>query len=66
MINRKEIKKKVPYGYGKVIAERAGVSTRYVSKFLNDSDVKSERVEIATSEVPAELNNKKKLLIAQI
>ena len=32
MIDRTEIKKKVPYGYAKIIAEKAGVSKRYVSK----------------------------------
>ena len=66
MIDRKELKKKVPYGYGKLIATKAGVTPRYVSKFLNKSEVKSEKVEMTTLEVLAELSQRKNLLIAQI
>lgn len=66
MILRTEIRKKIPYGYGRVIAKRAGVSTSFLSRYLNNSDVKSERVEIATLEVLAELSQKKQTLITQI
>ncbi len=66
MIARTEIRKKIPYGYGRIIAKKAGVSTSFLSRFLNDSEIKSERVEIAALEVLAELSQKKQLLIAQI
>lgn len=65
MINRKELKEKVPYGYGKKIAEKAGVSQKVVSDYLNGK-INSEKVEIATLEILAEISMKKKLLLEQI
>jgi hypothetical protein len=66
MIDRIEIRKKIPYGYGKLIAKKAGVSTRFLSKYLNNSEVNSERVEMAVLETLADLSQKKKTLLAQI
>ncbi len=55
MIYSKELKEKLPHGFGKVIAERAGVNEQAVSKFLNGK-TNSWKVEKATLEVIAELN----------
>ena len=54
-ITRIEIKKKIPYGYGRIIAKKAGVTEQFVSKYLNNSEVKSKRVEMATVEVLEEI-----------
>ena len=62
MTTRKEMRLQIPYGYGKKIASRAGVTPRFVSKYLNNSNINSEKVEIATLEILAELANKKKLV----
>jgi DNA-binding LacI/PurR family transcriptional regulator len=66
MIKRTEIKKNVPHGYAKKIADRAGVSTRYVSRFMNNSNINSERVEMAALEIIAEIRQRKQILIEQI
>ena len=66
MLTRKQLKEKVPYGYCKVIADRAKVTKKQVSVFLNDENVKSNNIEMATLEVLAELSQKKKALLEQI
>ena len=58
MVSRTQIKEKLPHGYGKVIAARAGVSPRFVSKFLNDDSVKSVKVQTATLAVLEEIKKK--------
>jgi transcriptional regulator with XRE-family HTH domain len=65
MLNRKQLKSKIPFGYGKEIAKRAGVTQKHVSDYLNGR-ANSERVEMAVLEVLAELNTKKKILLQQI
>lgn len=64
-MNRQDLRKKVPRGYGKEIAKRAGVSQKFVSDYLNGK-ANSEKVEIATLEVLAELSNRKRELLQQI
>ena len=64
-MNRQDLRKKVPHGYSKEIAKRAGVSQKFVSDFLAGK-ANSERVEMATLEVLAELSNKKRALLEQI
>lgn len=61
----KELKSKIPHGYNKVIANRAGVSQTSVSKFLSGK-FKSYRIEKAILEVLSELNNERKQLLANI
>lgn len=65
MINRKELRKKVPHGYCKVIAERAGVNISQVSYYFSGKG-NSERVENATLELLSELSEKKKSLLNMI
>jgi len=65
MLTRKEIKKKLPHGYAKIVAERAGVSQRAVSLYLSGTH-DSERIELAALQVLAELSQKKKDLLAKI
>jgi transcriptional regulator with XRE-family HTH domain len=64
-MDRKELKKLVPHGYGKLIAEKAGVTPKYVSQFLNEKN-DSTKIEIAVLEVIAELKGKRKQLLKQI
>lgn len=64
-MTRKELKEKIPYGYCKIIAEKAGVHAHSVSLYLN-SKSNSNKVELAALEVIAELEQKKKSLIRQI
>ena len=60
MIERSQIREKIPYGYCKVIAAKAGVTQRYVSKYLNDSSINSKKVQMATLEVLEEIKESKK------
>lgn len=64
-MERSELKAKVPHGYGKKIAEKAGVTKQAVSQFLNGKNDNID-IEIATLEVLAELSDKKKALTARI
>jgi hypothetical protein len=64
-MERDELKLKVPHGYGKIIAEKAGVKEQSVSQFLigNNNNV---NIELATLEILAELSEKKNALLARI
>ncbi len=64
-MNIQEIKNHIPHGYGKVIAERAGVTEKSVSNFLTGK-TKSIKIEMAALEVLAELNTKKSALSEKI
>lgn len=65
MINRIDLRKKIPYGYCKVIAKKAGVNPTQVSNYFSGKGG-SERVEIATLEVLSELSEKKRKLLDNI
>lgn len=56
MYNNQELKKKLPHGIGKVIAERAGVTEQSVSKFLTGK-TRSWKVEKAVLEIISELED---------
>jgi DNA-binding LacI/PurR family transcriptional regulator len=56
MIYNKEIKEKLPHGFGKIVAEKAGVNEVSVSRFLNGK-TNSWKVERAALEVIAELQS---------
>jgi transcriptional regulator with XRE-family HTH domain len=64
-MERKELKSKVPYGYGKLIAKKANVSNQAVSQFLNGKNDNVD-IEMATLELLAELSEKKQGLLARI
>jgi hypothetical protein len=64
-MQRKELKSKVPYGYGKLIAQKAEVTEQSVSQFLNGKNDNVD-IELATLEVLAELSEKKNSLLARI
>lgn len=64
-MDTKELKSKIPHGYIKVIAKRAGVSQTSVSKFLAGK-FKSYRIEKAALEVLSELGIERKQLLANI
>lgn len=61
----KELKSKIPHGYCKIIAERAGVTQHSVSKFLTGK-FKSQRIENAALEVIAEISKAKAKLLSEI
>ena len=65
MIERKELRDKLPYGYQKNVAERAGVSISCVSNYLKGLN-NSEKVEMAILEILAELSDRKKALLDRI
>lgn len=65
MLSREQIKGKVPFGYGKKIAEKAGVSQKSVSDWLNGK-TDSVRIETATLELLAELSKARKKLYMNI
>ena len=60
-INQK-IKEKLPHGFGKVVAEKAGVTQQSVSKYLNGK-VKSWKIEKAGLEVIAELEKQRNQIL---
>lgn len=64
-MTREELKSKIPHGYAKKIALKAGVNKMTVSNFLNGKN-DNVAVEIATLEILAELTNKRDSLLAQI
>jgi transcriptional regulator with XRE-family HTH domain len=64
-MERDELKLKVPHGYGKIIAEKAGVKEQSVSQFLNGKN-NNVNIELATLEILAELSEKKNALLARI
>jgi hypothetical protein len=64
-MERQQLKAKVPYGYGKMIAQRAGVKEQAVSQFLNGKN-DNVKIELATLEILAELSDKKNSLLARI
>lgn len=55
MLNRQELKEKLPTGYQKVVANKAGVTQALVSKYLNNK-TDSEKVEMAVLETLAEIS----------
>jgi|GEM_PF-2365272 len=65
MIDRKELEKKVPYGYKSVIAKRAGVTNSCVSAYFSGLN-NNIKVEVATLEILAELSQEKKRLMTLI
>jgi len=65
MLDRKKIKEKIPHGYGKIVAKKAGVTEKSVSDYLN-SRLNSERIEIAALEVIAQIQQSKNQLVSQI
>ncbi len=65
MIDRDNLKKKLPNGYHKEIALRAGVSLAAVSRYLNGKS-NNNKVEFALLELLAELSDKKKELLKRI
>lgn len=64
-MTRNELKNMVPHGCGKIIAEKAGVSQRSVSLFLNGKN-NSYKVEKAVLETLAELKTQQKELLEKI
>lgn len=64
-MEREQLKSKVPHGYGKIIAKKAGVKEQAVSQFLNGKN-DNINIELATLEVLAELSEKKNSLLARI
>lgn len=64
-MNRKELKSKIPHGYSKVIAQKAGVTQKSVSMYLNDK-LNSHKIEMATLEVLSEIGKSKSILLADI
>ena len=65
-IDRQELKDLIPHGYGKKIAQKAGVSENSVSNFLNNPKVKSLRIEMAALEIAVEIKKKRDQLLYQI
>lgn len=65
MIDRAELRKKLPHGYCKEVAKRAGVGISQVSYYFSYKS-NSERVENAVLEILVELSNSKKELLDKI
>lgn len=59
MINRRELRKKMPRGYCKEVAIRSGVSTQSVSRYFNYRQ-NSERIENTVLDILAEISQRKK------
>ncbi len=62
MVNRKELRSKIPKGYCKIIADKAGVTNQAVSSYFS-AKINSEKVEIAALEVVAQLKQERLKLI---
>ncbi len=62
---REDLKKSIPYGYGKKIAAEAKVTPRSVSLFLSGK-TNSIKIELAALKIIAELNDEKQVLSKRI
>jgi len=65
-MNREDIKKMIPTGYGKIIARRAGVTPKSVSRYLNSKTRHSIKIETACLEILSEITKKRNSLIKKI
>lgn len=65
MIDRQELRKKLPRGYGKKIALRIGVSEQSVSRYFSYRQ-NSERVENAVLDILVELSDEKRRKLGSI
>lgn len=65
MINRKELRKKIPKGYCQIIANKAGVTNGSVSLYFS-SKINSETIENAALEIVAGLTRRKKKFLNEI
>lgn len=65
MVNRSELKKMLPHGSNKMIAEKANVSAIAVTRYFKN-DFNSEKIEIAALEVAALAMDKKKSLMKSL
>jgi DNA-binding LacI/PurR family transcriptional regulator len=65
-MNKEEIRKMIPHGYHKLIAQRAGVSETSVSAFLHDKTSHSLKIETATLEILGELAEKRNALMSRL
>ncbi|QTE39505.1 hypothetical protein J3L18_10750 [Mucilaginibacter gossypii] len=64
-MTREELKSKIPHGYAKMIAEKAGVNRVTVSNFLNGRN-DNIMVELAALEVVADVEQKRRGYMAII
>ena len=60
MITKEEIKKTLPHGYLKKIADKAGVSKTAVTNYFNDKTKSSAKIEKAAMECSLEYLREKK------
>lgn len=65
MIDRKELKRKLPQGYCKVVANRAGVTQKSVSSYFGYRN-NSEKIENTILKVLGELKREKEELLRGI
>jgi AcrR family transcriptional regulator len=65
MVNRKRLRKKIPYGAISEIAEKAGVSRTAVANYFSGK-YKSSKVENAALQLVADIQNQKKSLLNQM
>lgn len=63
--DRKELRKKIPYGYCRKIAMRANVNETQVSNYFSGRG-NSDRVENATLEILSELSEYKRKMLNKI
>jgi len=65
MITRDELRKRLPYGAGKEIAQKLGISSSAVSNFLNGV-TNNERIEFAVLEYLIEHEKKRRELYSKL
>lgn len=64
-MDRQQLRKKIPQGYCKVLAERAGVSNVSVSKFFKGTN-NSRKIEMVALKLALELKQEKEELVRQV
>lgn len=65
MIDRHQLRKKLPRGYGKVVSDRCGLSPQSVSRYFNYKQ-NSERIECAVLDILIEISERKKKQLNEI
>ena len=65
-INREALRKMIPHGYLKIIAQKISVSERSISNYLTGRTKQSIKIENAILEELAQISKKRKALLKEI
>jgi transcriptional regulator with XRE-family HTH domain len=65
MIDRNYLKKQMPHGSAKILAEKIGVTPKSISNYITGKS-NSEKIELAVLQLVADLKKKKNQLLKKV